>query len=171
MNKAAFITLEGIEGVGKTSAVECVVEWLRTHGREVLVTREPGGTELGDGDELVGIGGKAEFDHASRVVEREARAFERRARPVQPPDLVDGVHTPSWVTQGRAVNRALYTLAVSDALFDHIIALHGERSYGSVLDAGTVVQVASPDELRRRPATPPPATTKTTSGKRCNLCD
>lgn len=48
MNKAAFITLEGIEGVGKTSAVECVVEWLRTHGREVLVTREPGGTELGE---------------------------------------------------------------------------------------------------------------------------
>ncbi|CAN0510992.1 unnamed protein product, partial [Phaeothamnion confervicola] len=48
MNRAAFITLEGIEGVGKTSAVECVVAWLRAQGREVTATREPGGTELGE---------------------------------------------------------------------------------------------------------------------------
>lgn len=48
MTRAAFITLEGIEGVGKTSAVECVVAWLRAQGREVTVTREPGGTELGE---------------------------------------------------------------------------------------------------------------------------
>ncbi len=48
MTQAAFITLEGIEGVGKTSAVECVVAWLRAQGREVVVTREPGGTQLGE---------------------------------------------------------------------------------------------------------------------------
>lgn len=48
MTRAAFITLEGIEGVGKTSAVECVVAWLRAQGREVAVTREPGGTQLGE---------------------------------------------------------------------------------------------------------------------------
>ena len=48
MTRAAFITLEGIEGVGKTNAVECVVAWLRAQGREVAVTREPGGTQLGE---------------------------------------------------------------------------------------------------------------------------
>lgn len=48
MTRAVFITLEGIEGVGKTSAVECVVAWLRVQGHEVTVTREPGGTELGE---------------------------------------------------------------------------------------------------------------------------
>lgn len=48
MTRAPFITLEGIEGVGKTSAVECVATWLRAQGREVLVTREPGGTQLGE---------------------------------------------------------------------------------------------------------------------------
>lgn len=48
MNKQVFITLEGIEGVGKTSAVACVDDWLRAQGRAVLVTREPGGTQLGE---------------------------------------------------------------------------------------------------------------------------
>jgi len=48
MSQAAFITLEGIEGVGKTSAVAVVVEWLRAMGRDVTITREPGGTELGE---------------------------------------------------------------------------------------------------------------------------
>ena len=48
MTKNVFVTLEGIEGVGKTSAVECVTSWLRAQGRAVTVTREPGGTQLGE---------------------------------------------------------------------------------------------------------------------------
>ena len=43
-----FITLEGIEGVGKSTQVAFVAEWLERSGREVTVTREPGGTELGE---------------------------------------------------------------------------------------------------------------------------
>ena len=48
MTDKLFITLEGIEGVGKTSAVDCVATWLRTRGRGVTVTREPGGSQLGE---------------------------------------------------------------------------------------------------------------------------
>lgn len=43
-----FITFEGIDGAGKSSHVDAVAEWLRRRGREVLVTREPGGTELAE---------------------------------------------------------------------------------------------------------------------------
>lgn len=39
-----FITLEGGEGAGKTTALAAVVDWLRAAGREVVTTREPGGT-------------------------------------------------------------------------------------------------------------------------------
>ena len=48
MSRGCFITLEGIEGVGKSSAVACVVDWLSAQGRTVMSTREPGGTALGE---------------------------------------------------------------------------------------------------------------------------
>ncbi len=39
-----LITLEGGEGAGKSTAVETMRSWLQARGREVVVTREPGGT-------------------------------------------------------------------------------------------------------------------------------
>lgn len=43
-----FITLEGIEGVGKTSNLEYIRSLLEATGKECVVTREPGGTPLGE---------------------------------------------------------------------------------------------------------------------------
>jgi dTMP kinase len=43
-----FITLEGPEGSGKTSQIGPLAEFLRQQGWEVLTTREPGGTPIGD---------------------------------------------------------------------------------------------------------------------------
>lgn len=43
-----FITLEGIEGVGKSTNLEFVAQLLRAGGREVVITREPGGTPLAE---------------------------------------------------------------------------------------------------------------------------
>ena len=42
-----FITLEGIEGSGKTSQAEAVVAFLTDRGHRCLLTREPGGTRIG----------------------------------------------------------------------------------------------------------------------------
>ncbi len=44
----AFITLEGPDGSGKTTQAHLLVEWLRDQGHDVLLTREPGGTEIGN---------------------------------------------------------------------------------------------------------------------------
>lgn len=46
--RGRFITLEGLEGVGKSTHVEFVSDWLRARGLMVLVTREPGGTPEAD---------------------------------------------------------------------------------------------------------------------------
>ena len=43
-----FITLEGPEGGGKSTQAKRLVDHLQTQGYEVLFTREPGGTEIGD---------------------------------------------------------------------------------------------------------------------------
>jgi dTMP kinase len=43
-----FVTFEGIDGSGKTTQAEALVEALRGEGRSVVSTREPGGTELGE---------------------------------------------------------------------------------------------------------------------------
>jgi len=46
--RGRFITLEGPEGSGKTTAARHLAEWLRTQGVPTVLTQEPGGTPLGD---------------------------------------------------------------------------------------------------------------------------
>lgn len=43
-----FITLEGIDGAGKSTHLAALADWWRGRGREVVLTREPGGTPLAE---------------------------------------------------------------------------------------------------------------------------
>ena len=42
-----FISLEGIEGSGKTSQIFFIKEFFKKHNKDVLITKEPGGTKIG----------------------------------------------------------------------------------------------------------------------------
>jgi len=48
MTVGKFITFEGIDGAGKSTHLEFVAKWLTAKGKRVVVTREPGGTPLGE---------------------------------------------------------------------------------------------------------------------------
>jgi dTMP kinase len=46
--KGRFITLEGVDGAGKSTHQKFVADYLAGHGHHVIVTREPGGTDLAE---------------------------------------------------------------------------------------------------------------------------
>lgn len=46
--RGRFITFEGIDGAGKSTHIDFISSLVRDAGKEVVVTREPGGTELGE---------------------------------------------------------------------------------------------------------------------------
>ena len=46
--RGKFITIEGVEGTGKTTQSALLCDYLRRHGIEVVETREPGGTVVGE---------------------------------------------------------------------------------------------------------------------------
>jgi len=48
MQRGKFLTIEGTEGVGKSTNLAFVRDWLGRQGIEVVVTREPGGTPLAE---------------------------------------------------------------------------------------------------------------------------
>jgi len=48
MTSAKFITFEGVDGAGKSTGLEWFADALRKRGIDLLVTREPGGTPLGE---------------------------------------------------------------------------------------------------------------------------
>ena len=43
-----FVSFEGIDGAGKSSHIQALADWLRARGHTVVLTREPGGTELAE---------------------------------------------------------------------------------------------------------------------------
>ncbi|GHU33623.1 hypothetical protein FACS189497_15320 [Betaproteobacteria bacterium] len=46
--RGRFITFEGIDGAGKSTQISALVDLLRVHGVDVVQSREPGGTGLGE---------------------------------------------------------------------------------------------------------------------------
>lgn len=71
-----FITIEGIEGVGKSTNVDFVADYFRTRGDVVVVTREPGGTELAERirDLILGTPGDGLSDTGELLLMFAARA-------------------------------------------------------------------------------------------------
>jgi dTMP kinase len=100
-----FITFEGVDGSGKSTQTRLLAEWLRTDGREVVETREPGGTEVGERVRDLLLKGSAIAPWTETALFAAARA-----------QLVDEVIRPSL---GRGAD------VVSDRYLDSSLAYQG----------------------------------------------
>jgi dTMP kinase len=88
-----FITFEGVDGSGKSTQVRLLAEQLRSEGLQVLETREPGGTELGEKvRELILAGGNlAPWAEALLFAAARAQLVDEVIRPA----LARGEHVLS----------------------------------------------------------------------------
>lgn len=85
MYSGKFITLEGVEGAGKGSHLDAIRELIEASGRLVLVTREPGGTPLGEAiRELLLSHKHQEMAHDTELLMMFAARAEHLARKIRP---------------------------------------------------------------------------------------
>ena len=78
-----FITFEGVDGSGKSTQVRLLAEQLRSEGRDVVETREPGGTELGERvrELILGEGSIAPWAEAALFTAARAQLVDEVIRP------------------------------------------------------------------------------------------
>ena len=75
-----FVTFEGLDGAGKTTQVRAVAEALGARGIEVEITREPGGTRLGERLRAILLGDERIIPDAELLLLFAARADHVRTR-------------------------------------------------------------------------------------------
>ena len=101
--RGRFITLEGGEGVGKSTQVKALAEALRQRGKKVLVTREPGGSEGAEGiRELLLSGEDERWTLAAEALLFAAARADHVAKTIRP-----ALERGEWVLSDRFVDSSL----------------------------------------------------------------
>src|SRR2546429_6147620 len=94
MSRGKFITLEGIDGAGKSTHVGGIADFLRARGKDTVVTREPGGTPLGEKLRALVLSQKMDIDTEALLM---FAARREHIAQVIAPALASG----SWVVSER----------------------------------------------------------------------
>jgi dTMP kinase len=97
-----FIVLEGGDGSGKSTQVPKLAAWLRARGFEVVETREPGGTPLGQALRRLVLEGDSSIDPRAEALLMAADRAEHVSEVIRPA-LVRG----SWVVSDRYIPSSL----------------------------------------------------------------
>ncbi len=113
-----FITIEGGEGVGKTTNVDLVEDILRRHGHDVITTREPGGTPLAEEIRSILL---ARRDETVDTVAETLLIFAARAQHVA--NVVEpALRAGRWVLCERFTDSTFAYQAAGRGVKDEIVA-------------------------------------------------
>lgn len=141
-----FITLEGGEGVGKSTQIRALAAVIEAHGIETVATREPGGSTGAEAIRaLLMEGSDDRWDARSEALLFAAARADHVARTIRPA-LARG----AWVLCDRFVDSSRAYQGGGGGITDaDILALHGFGSNG-LLPHRTFLLTVSPDEAARR---------------------
>ena len=138
MARGKFLSIEGGEGAGKSTQVRRLADELCARGLDVIVTREPGGSEGGEAirDLLMQGDVKRWSSHTEALLFAAARA-DHVEKVIQP---ALGIGT--WVISDRFIDSSRAYQGVAGGIDDAaVLALHGFGSRGLLPDRTLVLEV------------------------------
>lgn len=146
--RGRFLSIEGGEGVGKSTQIVAMAEVIRKAGHDVILTREPGGTQGAEAIRQLLLGGSNErwLPHAEALLFAAARSdhVERLIRPA--------IEVGKWVISDRFIDSSRAYQGGGSGLSDaDILALHKIGSNGLMPDRTLVLRL-DPAEAARRAA-------------------
>ncbi len=146
MNRARFITLEGGEGVGKSTQIRALAEALAARSIDVVTTREPGGSAGAEAiRSLLMEGSDDRWDARSEALLFAAARADHVARTIRPA-LARG----AWVLCDRFVDSSRAYQGGGGGITDaEVLALHRFGSEGLLPDRTFLLTVSAEEAARR----------------------
>ena len=147
--RGRFISIEGGEGVGKSTQIAALATFIEQKGFEVVLTREPGGTEGAETIRQLVLGGSAErwLPRAEALLFAAARS-DHVDRLIEPA-LANG----KWVISDRFIDSSRAYQGAGSGLSDaDIMALHHIGSRGMLPDRTLVLRLDTKEAANRAAA-------------------
>ncbi|MBB6122576.1 dTMP kinase [Sphingobium subterraneum] len=146
MSRGRFITLEGGEGAGKSTQLRALATYLRGQGKEVVETREPGGSEGAEAIRTLLLTGDAGRwgPRAEALLFAAARADHLEKR------IVPALDAGQWVLSDRFIDSSrAYQSGASGLADDDIMTLHRIGSQGLLPDRTYILALPQDEALDR----------------------
>jgi len=140
-----FVTFEGLDGSGKTTQIELLAKLLRDEGRDVVTTREPGGTAFGEHVREVLLHRDEEI-----VPWAEAALFAAARAQLVEEVILPALERDADVLADRYIDSSLAYQGIARGLgVDRVLEMNLQATRGLLPDR-TILLTIDPDESKRR---------------------